>query len=349
MDYSFAEARLNDYLIESCLGKGAFGKVYKARDLQKGGFVAVKHYSINKDSDNKLELYIQNQIDVMTGKSHPNLVFLKKHIKNPDGVFLILEYCNKGDLKAFIEEKKYISEEEAAGILRQLVKGFEYLYRLGLMHRDLKSKNILIHEEPGGALTFKIGDFDFIKHGKGETFAGSKLYMAPEVIENGLKEIIKESYTNKIDIWGLGVVYYEMLFGEVPFKGPKNSNPPAIQLKTIKENENKINFDLNKINISAESKDFIKRCLIVDKTKRISWLEIFKHPLIIGKKLVRCSYEKLKPQALFSNNLSKEFPEEEEEEEKEENGWILVVQDQRKKSYIENMPQTSEKKCLFFC
>ena len=121
-----------------------------------------------------------------------------------------MEYCKDGDLKKYLKSKKKLSDEEAYDILRQIIKGYQELAKNNTIHRDLKPANILINQG-----LFKICDFGFSKVSKDPTTAlktcvGSPIYMAPQILE-------KRDYSAKCDIWSLGVIYYELLHGSVPW------------------------------------------------------------------------------------------------------------------------------------
>ena len=122
-----------------------------------------------------------------------------------------MEYCSGGDLKRYCMTRK-VNEDMAYKILTQIVKGFEEMVKFGIIHRDLKPANVLVDRD-----TFKICDFGFAKlfgqTGKmAKTFVGTPIYMSPQVLS-------QKNYTNKTDVWSLGVMYYELLFKKLPFSG----------------------------------------------------------------------------------------------------------------------------------
>lgn len=133
------------------------------------------------------------------------------------------------------------------------------------MHRDFKAANVLLHQN-----VCKIADLGFAKQVKEEgmttTILGTGLTMAPEVHQ-------EKSYGRKADIWSVGIVFYQLIYGEYPFKGFSDQEI----YKNIKKNPP--NFD--KVNISDKARDFIQRCLTIDPKARISWKEVYSHPLII--------------------------------------------------------------------
>lgn len=123
------------------------------------------------------------------------------------------------------------------------------------MHRDFKVANVLLHNS-----VCKIADLGFAKQMEKKqmtgTILGTSLTMAPEVLQ-------EKAYGFEADIWSIGVVYYQMMYGKYPYMGMNDYDI----LKKIKNNRP----DFSKVNISADARDFLDRCLTVDPKKRISW------------------------------------------------------------------------------
>jgi serine/threonine-protein kinase ULK/ATG1 len=143
---------------------------------------------------------------VLKGCDNCNIIRLYDLKKTPNNFYLILEFCNEGDLQAYIKRKKNLTEDEAVEFLVQILHGFKTLVKNKVLHRDFKLANILLHDGQ-----IKIADFGFAKLMTEDEYAktvlGSPLNMAPEVI-NG------KEYNNKADIYSIGVCFYEMLFGK---------------------------------------------------------------------------------------------------------------------------------------
>lgn len=135
-----------------------------------------------------------------------NIIRLYDIKKTSNNIYVILEYCNEGDLEGYVKKKKCLTEEEALDFLTQILNGFKTLYSNKIMHRDFKLANVLKHNGE-----VKIGDFGFSKLlGDDEwtnTYLGSPLNMAPEILKS-------KEYNQKADIYSIGVSFYEMLFGK---------------------------------------------------------------------------------------------------------------------------------------
>ena len=118
--------------------------------------------------------------------------------------YIIQQYCNGGELRAYMDKVGKVPEKTAVGLLKQICNGFIELLREGVMHRDLKPQNILIHD---GYL--KIADFGLSKKGHDswmthQSAVGTRLYMSLQVMKS-------EPYSSKCDIWSLGCIFYEVM------------------------------------------------------------------------------------------------------------------------------------------
>jgi serine/threonine protein kinase len=171
-------------------------------------------------------------------------------------------------MEDYVLERKYLDETEAVFYLKQIMAGFMELHSLKIMHRDFKLANIFMHQ---GSLI--IGDFGFAKAGAeiAKTRLGTPYNMAPEILfSSGYTP-----YTNLTDIWSIGVVYFQMLYGNLPF--------PAYQLEELKQKVRKYSGDKlifpTSPKISDESKDLLRHMLQFDPTKRITWKQFFTHKI----------------------------------------------------------------------
>lgn len=256
--------QVDNYILERKIGAGQFGEVFKGFNKNTGQDVAVKVIRRDLLKGKFLEL-LENEIKVLKSCDNPNIMKLYDMKKTANNFYLITEYCNEGDLGDYLKQKKYLTEDEAVEYFLQIMNGFKTLVKSNIMHRDFKLANILKHNG-----TVKIADFGFSKllgkEGITGTMLGSPLNMAPEVLDGAM-------YNNKADIWSIGTVFYELLFGRPPFLA---SNMIEL-MKNIKQKKLDIPKKIN--NISPEIEDALRKMLTVDPHNRIDWDELFKHPI----------------------------------------------------------------------
>lgn len=166
----------------------------------------------------KLKQLIQSEISILRSCDNPNVVKLIDEFDYKDHKFIVLEYCNGLELGDILLRETKIDEPTAISYLKQILNGFKGLHEVKAMHRDFKVQNVMLHDN-----ICKIVDLGFGKQLlEGEvtrTKLGSNLTMAPEVMQGF-------PYDFKADIWSIGVVFYQMLFGHFPFEGRN----PAILL-----------------------------------------------------------------------------------------------------------------------
>ena len=208
------------------IGKGSTSSVYKGFDEDKNIDVAIKRMEYS-NIDKKIKDQIDRETDLMKSLSHKNIVELYDVIhddKNPEFIYLILEYCHQGDLCKFLN-KRPMKEKYAKKYMMNLVDGLKYLLQNNIIHRDLKPQNILVTKN--GKL--KISDFGFARHFNSEymlkTMCGTPLYMAPEIMT-------QSKYTNKADLWSIGIILYEILFARRPY----NANSFYNLIQQVKNN-----------------------------------------------------------------------------------------------------------------
>ncbi|CAJ0605374.1 unnamed protein product [Cylicocyclus nassatus] len=193
------------------LGRGTFGKVYKAK--RKGTsddrFYAMK--VINPRTAHQKQLALR-EILVMMELRHRSIVLLNYGFKDKRKIVLLLEYCDMGSLKMLLEDRGKLENYLAASIFTDTCNGLIYLHNKKIVHCDIKPDNILLTKD-GLA---KITDFG-VALGPGEKhekFYGSDAYAAPETF-------LSNSYAPQCDVWSVGIVFYEMIFGYRPFNNMK--------------------------------------------------------------------------------------------------------------------------------
>lgn len=261
-----ATFQVGDYIIlKKRIGRGAFSTIYKGYNKYTRKTVAVKEISL--ETVNKYEKSLRRETEIMKKLNHPNIVKLYETIIDDDteNVYLIMEYYARGDFYKFLN-KRPLKEKYALKYLRQIADGMEYLLKNKIVHRDMKPQNILMTQTG----TIKITDFGFARYFDNDlliqTICGSPLYMAPEIMK-------EKKYNYKSDLWSIGIIFYQMLMGEVPFK-----------VKNIYELIRKIENDTieipQKFIISDKCKKLLFSLLEKDPNKRITWDAFFNHELI---------------------------------------------------------------------
>ena len=249
---------IGNYFYENnFIGKGTFSKVYigynKDNPNEK---VAIK--KIYKKDDAKYKKYIEKEIEIMYKLNHKNIIKLYETIYTEQYIFLILELCNT-DLYKFIQNNE-LNEENIQYIIKQIVEAIKYIMDNNIVHRDLKPHNILINKN----LDIKLADFGFAREFKdtllSDTICGSPLYMAPEILNN-------QKYNIKSDIWSLGIIMYEMVMKNHPFK--------TNNMKDLIEKINNKKPIIVNVNVSENCKNLIYKLLEIDYKKRLDWEDIF--------------------------------------------------------------------------
>ncbi|OHT09455.1 hypothetical protein TRFO_04514 [Tritrichomonas foetus] len=295
------------FKITGTLGRGAYGTVYSATvinekdELKKGDIVAVKTISASRISTEKEKQNLDEEISLMRRCSHQNIVKLYSVEKSKSHFFLIMEYCNGGDLSGLIKENPQgIPEPIIKIIAQQIADGLFYLHRHEIVHRDLKPQNILLSKPKNIEIeetntsnqtntsintsnqintskesfesVAKIADFGFARFLKpfdlAETMCGSPMYMAPE-IQFG------QRYSWNVDMWSVGVMLYEMATGKSPFPNIRSQIDLVNELQEHGSRGYRLPLEAN---ASPEFRDLVQALLKVNPAERISFDDFMTHP-----------------------------------------------------------------------
>ena len=252
---------VNNYQLCTLLGKGSYAKVYKAVKLDTGEDYAVKAIDMEKIGvDETLRRNLSHEIAIMRGCCHENLCRLVEHFQGSKHIYLVLEYCAGGDLQKFIRKSGRLPEFHVVRtFMKQLSSGLNFLHSRQIIHRDIKSQNILLSEDSPSA-RLKIADFGFAKHlevaDMATSVCGTPLYMAPEVFE-------RRKYDAKADLWSIGCVLYEMLVGSTPFTGKSH----AELFENVRERGLSIP---ESVDVSEDLLRLLQRLLVRDPLRRAS-------------------------------------------------------------------------------
>ncbi|XP_026779992.1 serine/threonine-protein kinase ULK2 isoform X2 [Pangasianodon hypophthalmus] len=208
-----------EYSRKDLIGHGAFAVVFKGRHKKKTDWeVAIK--SINKKNLSKSQILLGKEIKILKELQHENIVALYDVQETPNFVFLVMEFCNGGDLADYLQAKGTLREDTLRVFLQQIAAAMRVLNSKGIIHRDLKPQNILLSytgrkKSSVSGIRIKIADFGFARYLQSNmmaaTLCGSPMYMAPEVI-------MSQNYDAKADLWSIGTVIYQCLVGKPPFQ-----------------------------------------------------------------------------------------------------------------------------------
>jgi len=204
---------ISHYKIIEKLGEGGMGVVYKAEDTKLKREVAIKflphHVVANTEEKQRFEIEAQ----AAAALNHPNIATIHAIEESENKVFIVMEFINGTELKEMIN-KALPTVDDTLNIIEQIAEGLKAAHQKGIIHRDIKSSNIMI--TPSGRI--KIMDFGLAKVGGNSqitrlgTTLGTTAYMSPEQARG-------EQVDHRTDIWSSGIIFYEMLTGELPFKG----------------------------------------------------------------------------------------------------------------------------------
>lgn len=274
--YSSANRFRTDYTVTNdVLGDGFNGKVQLIMQNGTGKMCALK--SFNKLSQDKQKRHMtENEVLLALRMDHPNLCKVVDVYDEGDVVHMVMENLSGGDLYSRLQKYKTFNEDLAASSVHQMLLAINHLHKDGICHRDLKLENFC-YESDAKDSRLKLIDFGFAKDWDPNTLmqaaCGSISYVSPC--------ILKGAYTNKCDLWSLGVIVFMLLGGYPPFH-VANKNTPAGRnafLELIKKGT----YDMRPSrwnHISPEAKDFVKRLLTVEPNHRMSAQQALDHPWI---------------------------------------------------------------------
>ncbi|KAF3815600.1 hypothetical protein GH733_016873 [Mirounga leonina] len=289
--------RVGFYDVERTLGKGNFAVVKLARHRVTKTQVAIKIIDKTRlDSSNLEKIY--REVQIMKLLNHPHIIKLYQVMETKDMLYIVTEFAKNGEMFDYLTSNGHLSEHEARRKFWQILSAVDYCHNHHIVHRDLKTENLLLdgsmdiklagkgaratpahgagvgrlppraplpacaHSFVARALPY-FGFGNFYKAGEPlSTWCGSPPYAAPEVFEG------KEYEGPQLDIWSLGVVLYVLVCGSLPFDGP---NLPALRQRVL-EGRFRIPFFM-----SQDCETLIRRMLVVDPTKRITIAQIRQH------------------------------------------------------------------------
>lgn len=272
------QLRVGDFVLKRQLGAGQFGVVYLGEDVrtkEKRAIKVLKHSynAMGDEKKSKALTYLETEIKAMRVLDSDHIVKLYEAFYTKSKFYLVMEYCDGGDLQKKIQEG--LPRNEALSLFRQLSQALHSMHSRKIMHRDLKPANLLLHQ---GSL--KLGDFGLAKEFSDLTrpvsYVGTLKYMAPEVMAIRASS---GSYTEQADLWSAGVILYEMLTGEKLFTAKDET---SLRVEQEQKARTRCYFTSVK-QASEECRDLLSRLLVFDPSHRISPEEFYTHPFVTGQ------------------------------------------------------------------
>lgn len=257
-----AELKRYGYVLGMKLDEGAYSKVREGYDPDKRR-VAIKIINKKKCDKEFRTKFLPRELQIFSALLHPNIVEIYDIIHIRYNVYIVMEYAGKDNLQNYLKLRGKLPEPRARNMMASILGAIEYLHNKDIAHRDLKCGNILINSRN----QLKITDFGFarimVPDKLSETFCGSIAYSAPEVLQ-------KIPYRPRLqDVWGLGVITYQMVVGKLPFD--------EMNMKKMIRVQTKQQFELPQ-HLSVAIKELIQSVLEPNPDKRLSLAGFIAHP-----------------------------------------------------------------------
>jgi len=275
------------------IGRGHFAKVKLVRHMVNKGFYAAKILDKRLEEHQEDYASMMREFQVLGSLDHPNIVRLHEAFETPNQLILVCQLATGGELMHRIaEENDVYTEEEVIRHTKTILEAMQFMHERGVVHRDLKPENILLSDKTENAhiliADFGLGRFVQSDSELLETVCGTHHYLAPELVQCDRGE--REGYSKAVDVWGVGLIAFIMLFGYNPFLRESNlaTHEAIVTCKYSFPKDD---------NVSKQAKDLIKKMVCLNADKRITIADALKHPwfgnqgggegLQVGKKDVR--------------------------------------------------------------
>ena len=262
------EPKISDFELIKDLGAGSFGRVYLVSHKKTKCQYALKAIDKKNKSNIEEKPYFRREIEIMYRIHHPNVVKLYGHFEDNNYCYFIMEYIPRGNIYSLIPKhgKKKQSNQLIASIIKDVAKSVYFLHKMNppIIHRDIKPENVLMDEN----YNIKLTDFGWSNYldneEKRSTVCGTPIYLAPEMIN-------RKGHDERVDIWCIGVLLFELSTGRVPFQG-NNIDVLKYNIRNMK-----ISWPSD---IDREAKDLISNILKYNPNDRLTVEEILRHPFI---------------------------------------------------------------------
>ena len=263
-----SEPKITDFTLIRELGSGSFGRVLLVQHNVTQAQYAIKAIDKRNRSNIIETFYFRREIEIMYHVHHPNVVKLYGHFEDNTYCYFIMEYIDGGNIYSLVPKngQTTISTQLVASIIKDVISATYFLHHMNppIIHRDIKPENVLINREIQAKLT-DFGWSNYMKIGyKRSTVCGTPIYLAPEMINN-------TGHDEKVDIWCIGILLYELVTGTQPWIGS--------DIHSVRDNILGIKINWPK-NIDKTAADLILKILKYNPEERITLRNMLHHPFI---------------------------------------------------------------------
>jgi len=260
------EPKITDFTLIKELGVGSFGRVLLVQHNKTQAQYAIKAIDKRNTTNIQEKPYFRREIEIMYRIHHPNVVKLFGHFEDNTYCYFIMEYIPGGNIYSYVPKNgiRTISTQQVASIIKDVISATYFLHNMvpPIIHRDIKPENVLL----ASGMQAKLTDFGWSNYMQGDykrtTVCGTPIYLAPEMINN-------TGHDEKVDIWCIGVLLFELMTGVQPWRGT--------DVNTVKMNIIRLKINWPK-NMDRKAGDLISRILRYNPEERISLESMLMHP-----------------------------------------------------------------------
>ena len=261
-----SEPKITDFTLIRELGTGSFGRVLLVQHNITQAQYAIKAIDKRNKTNYQERTYFRREIEIMYRIHHPNVVKLFGHFEDNTYCYFIMEYIEGGNIYSYVPKNgiRTISTQQVASIIKDVISATYFLHHMNppIVHRDIKPENVLL--TPG--MQAKLTDFgwsNYMDDGyKRTTVCGTPIYLAPEIIN-------KTGHDEKVDIWCIGILLFELMTGTQPWIGS--------DIQTIKYHISRMKINWPK-NMDRTAADLISKIIRYNPEERISLRNMLNHP-----------------------------------------------------------------------
>ena len=263
-----SEPKISDFTLIKELGVGSFGRVLLVQHNITQAKYAIKAIDKRNKTNIQEQPYFRREIEIMYRVHHPNVVKLFGHFEDNNYCYFIMEYIPGGNIYSLLPKNgiRTTSIKTAVSIMKDVISATYFLHHMNppIIHRDIKPENVVLDQNMVGKLT----DFGWSNYMRGDikrtTVCGTPVYLAPEIIN-------KRGHDEKVDIWCIGVLMFELMTGNSPFQGS--------DVQTVKYNISRLKIAWPK-NMDRKAADLISKILKYNPEERIGLEDMLLHPFI---------------------------------------------------------------------